>query len=46
MERGYDRKMIKRKILRAQEDSTKDLLERKKEAQTSKPKLILILHIT
>ena len=40
MERGYDRKMIKRQISRAQEDSTKDVLERKKEAQTSKPKLM------
>ena len=45
MERGYNGKMIRKKILRAQEHSRKGLLEREK-AETSKPKLTLILPTT
>ena len=39
MERGYNGKMIRKQILRAQEHSRKDLLEREK-TETSEPKLI------
>ena len=38
MERGYNGKMIRKKILRAQEHFRKDLFEREK-AETSEPKL-------
>ena len=38
MERGYNKKMIRKQILRAQEHSRKDLLKREK-AKTSKPRL-------
>ena len=38
MERGYNRKMIRKQILRAREHSRKDLLEREK-IETSEPKL-------
>ena len=40
MERGYNRKMVRKQILIAQEYSRKDLLEREK-AETSKLKLML-----
>ena len=38
MERGYNGRMIRKKILRAREHSRKDLLEREK-TETSEPKL-------
>ena len=38
MERGYNGKVIRKQMLRAQEHSRKDLLEREK-IDTSKPKL-------
>ena len=38
MESGYNRKMIRKQILRAREHSRKDFLEREK-TETSNPKL-------
>ena len=40
MKREYNGKMIRKQILRARENSRKDLLEREK-AETSEPKLTL-----
>ena len=45
MERGYNRKMIRKQILRAREHSRKDLLEREK-AKTSEPRITFILPTT